>query len=170
MLVWLGCASMLAAEPPVAPVRVCDVLQDLTSYNQRVVAVIGRYSFRQTKRFLSEDLCEHKPGSATWPNVLRVSFDPKSGPKPLEHMEFDPHAVYQKLRAIQQHTSLARIRFGTPDYDRWAVVWGRVEPVKEFLAGAAPAKTSNAFEPAPAELIVVSDIVVMFIEPDPAIQ
>ena len=38
--------------------------------------------------------------------------------------------VHRKLAEMQHHTTLAKFRFGTPDYDRWAVVWGRIEPRK----------------------------------------
>ena len=173
LLAGLLCANgLLAAQAPITPVRVCNVLEDLAAYNHKVIAVIGRYSFRQTGRFLSEDVCSHKTGSPAlqWRSVLQVSFDEKSAPKPPEHMELDPHAVYRELRAIEQHTALAHIPFGTPDYDRWAVVWGRIEVAREFLSGAAPVKSSSTFAPAPAGLIAVSDTVVMFIEPDPSSQ
>jgi len=161
--------------PPVEPVRVCEVLQDMAAYNSKVVAVVGRYSFRQTGRFLSEESCEHKlaTGAFTWPNVLRISFDEKTGPKPPEHMEVDTRTVYQKLRLIEQHTALAKIRFGNPDYDRWAVVYGRIEPSKEFTASVPPAsdkRDSGSLEPAPGQLICRSDVVVMFIEEHPEDQ
>ena len=162
--------ALCAPQPQVEPVRVCEVLQDLTAYTGKVVAVVGRYSFRQTGRFLSEESCDRKlvTHNFTWPDVMRVTFDEKDGPKPPEHMEIDTRTVYRKLRQIEQHTALAKIRFGSPEYDRWAVVYGRVEPSSEFASSASPEKTDTAgFEPAPVRLVCRSDVVVMFFEAQP---
>jgi hypothetical protein len=50
----------------------------------------------------------------------------------------DATAVHHKIVEIARHTSLGKFRFGTPDYDRWAVIYGRVEPRKtEDKKGAA---------------------------------
>jgi hypothetical protein len=51
----------------------------------------------------------------------------------------DGVTLQRKLALIQQHTSLGKFRFGTPDYDRWAVVYGRVEARKAEAARQAPA-------------------------------
>ena len=44
-----------------------------------------------------------------------------------------------KLAEIERHTALAKFRFGSPGYDRWAVVYGRIETRKGEDARQAPA-------------------------------
>ncbi|MEO7144869.1 MAG: hypothetical protein ABI165_15330 [Bryobacteraceae bacterium] len=169
-LVLLSGYALCAPEHSMQPVRVCEVLQDLPAYNGKTVAVIGRYSFRPTGYFLSEQICDRKltTGAFVWPNVLRVSFDGKAAPKPPVPLEVDGGTIYRKLHAIERHTALAHIRFGTPDYDRWAVVYGRVETKKEFLAPTPPAHADPAkFDPAPARLVTASADVVIFVDAHP---
>ena len=40
---------------------------------------------------------------------------------------------------MQEHTKLHTFRFGTSDYDRWAVVYGRVVSRKGLAGQKAPA-------------------------------
>jgi hypothetical protein len=56
-----------------------------------------------------------------------LTDDSKSGPRPPEVFAVDGAALSRKLKAVQERTSLRTFRFGTPDYDRWAVVYGRIE-------------------------------------------
>ncbi|MGH9667337.1 MAG: hypothetical protein ACRD9L_23180 [Bryobacteraceae bacterium] len=85
-----------------------------------------------------------------------------------ERMEVDTRTVYRKLQQIERRTALAKIRFGSPEYDRWAVVYGRVEPSREFTSSPPPDKAdSSGFEPAPVRLVCRSDVVVMFFEAQP---
>ena len=53
-------AAAQGAGPRLQPVTVCEVLQDLAAYDGKVVAVIGRFSFRQNGRWLGELKCAHK--------------------------------------------------------------------------------------------------------------
>ena len=46
LLLLLVCPLIEAAEPALQPVTVCEVLQDLSAYDGKVVAVVGRFSFR----------------------------------------------------------------------------------------------------------------------------
>lgn len=128
------------------PIRVCDVSQSPSAYEDKVVALVGRYSFRQSGRSLSEERCGQAPGT-----IIRIEFDKKLAPATPDHLEFDAAPVQKLLRAIQQQTALAKFRFGTPDYDRWAVVYGRLETNKP--AGRDPV----------LRLICVGDSEVMFI-------
>lgn len=125
------------------PERACQVLDDLTGHEGKVVAVVGRYSFRSSGRSVGEEKCAHGPGT------IRVVFDRKNAPKIPEHLEIDAVEVKKLLQAIQQQTALGKFRFGSPDYDRWAVVYGRVEP------GKSPTE--------PAQLVCAGDTEVMFI-------
>lgn len=129
-------AALLTAEP----IRVCDVLQNPTAFEGKTVALVGRYSFRQTERSLREEKCGASPGGA-----IRIEFDKKVAPATPDRLDFDGVVVQRLLKAVQQQTALAKFKFGTPDYDRWAVVYGRFETTKSL------------------RLVCVGDSVVMFI-------
>ena len=127
--------SFPAPESPLQPQRVCEVLHDLLANEGKVLAVVGKFSFREAGRSLSEEKC-----------VLRIVFDSKSGPKAPTRLEIDAATVYKKLKLIKQHSSLGKPRFGSSDYDRWAVVYGRVETQK-----------------APARIVCPGEAVVVFL-------
>jgi hypothetical protein len=151
-------AALAQEASTVPPVRVCGILQDLASYTDKVVAVVGRYSYRHEGRFLSEENC----GSGG--SILPVSFDRKLAPKTPEHLEIEAGLVTKLLKAIQQSTALTKFRFGTPDYDRWAVVYGRVETATQLRTVVLnTGGHGNALEAGHAELICAGDSVVMFI-------
>jgi hypothetical protein len=118
----LACASF-AADPPVVPVTVCEVLRDLSSNQGKDLAVLGRYSFRSSGMWVAEQACLPAiTGAATLPLV-----EDKDAPKLPESYTLDAVALHRKLVDVQHRTSLGKFRFGTPDYDRWAVIYGRVE-------------------------------------------
>jgi hypothetical protein len=130
--------TALAADNALVPVTVCEVLKDLPAQDGKVVAVLGRFSFRRDGRTINEETCDPKPssGEPAPPNFIRLIDDSKSGPKPPEVFALDGPAVSRKLKAVQEHTSLGNFRFGTADYDRWAVVYGRIEADKSKTGGA----------------------------------
>jgi hypothetical protein len=73
------------------------------------------------------------------PATLWLVEDTKEAPKLPESYEIDGGALHHKLAEIERRTSLGKFRFGTPDYDRWAVIYGRVETRKGDDAKRAPA-------------------------------
>ena len=136
----LLCGFALAADPPLVPVGVCEVLRDLPSYEGKGVAVVGRYSFRESGRWMSEQACDAgSPGPGGTPPLLWLVEDSNDGPKPPGDFELDAAALNRKFAGIRQRTSLGKFRFGAPDYDRWAVIYGRVESRKAEAAKQAPA-------------------------------
>jgi hypothetical protein len=145
----LACAPALPADPPLEPVSVCDVVRDLPAMEGKSVAVLGRYSFRDSGTSLGEQSCQ--PAVAV-PAQLRLREDSKDGPKPPGSLEIDATGLRQKLADLRKRTSLGKFRFGSSDYDRWAVVYGRVEAAK-----SADGKT------APASLVFRGDGVVIFL-------
>src|ERR1035437_1074044 len=132
----LLCAFALAADPPLVPLSVCEVLHDLPSYEGKSVAVVGRYSFRESGRWMGEQACD--AGSPA-PPLLWLLGGSRDGPKPPGDFELDAMALNRKFALMRQHTSLGKFRFGTPDYDRWAVIYGRVESRKAEAARQASA-------------------------------
>jgi hypothetical protein len=161
-MVCLPSAGLHAAEAPLPVIRVCEILRDLSSYQGKTAAVVGRFSYREEGRFLSEKACESTKGEghADSPAIL-VLYDSKSAPKPPDDLYFDRRLVYKELELIRRQTSLASFRFGSQDYDRWAVVYGRIERNKD----AAPRSKSSGseFEPIPARIICISGDVVVFL-------
>jgi hypothetical protein len=157
LFVWVH-SSIAQDSNGVQPVRVCTVLQDPDAYAGKVVAVVGRFSFRRDGRFLSEESC------GTAGNSLPVAFDQKLAPKTPEHLEIEASLVTKLLKQIQQTTALAKFRFGTPDYDRWAVVYGRVEPGKQPRTVVLNTESvPTPLESKHIDLVCAGDSVVMFI-------
>ena len=112
------------AAAPITPLTVCEVLRDLPAQAGKNVAVLGRYSFREKGgSWVSEDVCEPAAGA---PPQLPMAVD-HTGPRLPDDYQLDGPALHRKWAEIERHTTLAKFRFGTPDFDRWAVVWGRVE-------------------------------------------
>jgi hypothetical protein len=89
----LGAVTRADAPVPVEPVRVCEVLAGLDAWRGKTAAVIGRYSFRESGRFMSEEACESRltTGSFAWP-VDELTADPAGGPKP-DRWDVDPVAT-----------------------------------------------------------------------------
>jgi hypothetical protein len=56
--------------------------------------------------------------------------DSKGAPKPPDNFQLDGVVLKQKFDELRRRTPLGKFRFGTPDYDRWAVIYGRVEASK----------------------------------------
>jgi hypothetical protein len=119
----LACVAIAADPPPVAPVTVCEVLRDLAAHEGKEVAVLGRYSFRTSETWVGEQSCE--PAIPVSPKLPLV--EDKDAPKLPETYTLDAVALHKKLVDMQHRTSLGKFRFGTSDYDRWAVIYGRVE-------------------------------------------
>jgi len=132
-----ACTVTMGADPPATPLGVCEVLRDLPAAEGKDLAVVGRYSFRADGRWMSEQSCVD--AAAATPPELWLVEDSKDAPKLPEHFEIDGVVLHKKLAEIERHTSLGKFRFGTPDYDRWALVYGRVEARKGDSAKKAPA-------------------------------
>ena len=122
-------AAADAASGAPDPVTVCELLSHADTLAGKPVLVVGRYSFREYGRFLSEKDC-----------VLRVVLDAKNGPLPPNSLSVDAAAATRKLAIVRQSTALGSFRFGSSDYDRWALIYGRVE------SGPSPRKHSTARE------------------------
>jgi hypothetical protein len=134
------------------PLGVCEVLRDLPALEGKSVAVVGRYSFRGSGRWVGEESCTP---SVTVPLQLWVVEDLKSGPKPPENFELDAVALNRKFTELRRRTPLGKFRFGTPDYDRWAVIYGRVE-----------ARKGEDTKKAPANLVIRGDGVIIVLTPE----
>ena len=128
LLLGLCVLAMPAADGPIEPLTVCEVLKDAGANEGKVLAVLGRFSSRRDGRTLNEESCGDKA------NSVRLREDVNLGPKPPKVFELDGAAVTKKLKQVQEHTTLHTFKFGSSDYDRWAVVYGRLEMEKN--AGA----------------------------------
>jgi len=149
LLLLVSCTATFPVEAPLVPMSVCEILRDLPALEGKPVAALGRYSFRSTGRWLDEQSCE--PAIAA-PPELWLTEDHKDGPKPPESFDLDGAALQRKFADLRKRTTLGKFRFGTPDYDRWAIVYGRVE-----------ARKGDASKKAPADLVFRGDGVVVFL-------
>src|SRR5271169_4214512 len=145
-------AFATAADPPIPPVTVCEIMADLPAHDGKDVAVLGRYSFRRDGRWIGEESCDP---ATTVPPMLWLTEDSTDGPKPPANFEFDAALLNKKFAALTRHTALGKFRFGNPEYDRWAVVYGRVVSRVSHKADA-PQKAA-------AELIFRGNGVVVFL-------
>jgi hypothetical protein len=148
----LGSAATFSADPPILPLGVCEVLHDLPALEGKNVAVIGRYSFRENGRWVAEPSCAPP---VTVPPQLWLVEDLKGGPKPPGNFELDGVALNRKFVELQRRAPLGKFRFGTPDYDRWAVIYGRVE-----------ARKGEDSKRAAANLIIRGDGVIIVLTPE----
>jgi hypothetical protein len=142
---------------PLKPITVCEVIENLKEYDGHAVAVLGRFSFRTDGRWISEDECYTAAGSEhqTQPATLWLSYAPQTAPRITGGYQLDGALIAEKLQLIKKHTSLKQFRFGTPDYDRWAVVYGEIRVDNKPV--------SRARRDAPAELFFAGDGYVMFL-------
>ncbi len=92
-----------------------------------MIALLGRYSFRETGphkgRWLDQEGCQERGARA----MVLLTLDAQSAPKPPDQVTIDEPALERKMSEIRKQTSLGKFRFGSADYDRWAVVIGRMD-------------------------------------------
>lgn len=115
------------------------------------MAVFGRYSFRPSGQWIGEQACASPVEAAP---QLWVLEDPK-GPRPPSDFEIDAAVVRHKFADISKRTTLAKFRFGAPDYDRWAIIYGRVEQRK-----------GDDVKKAKANLLIRGSGVIVFVTPE----
>lgn len=135
----MGCALALAAfaaasdpSPVIAPLTVCEVLADLPAHDGKSLAVLGRYSFRKDGRWIGEESCGSGPG-------MLILYEDATAPRPPGSLELDAPVLNKKFAELVKRTSLGKFRFGQPEYDRWAVVYGKIAIRKGEDAKKAPA-------------------------------
>jgi hypothetical protein len=162
----IAAACIRAADVPLTPATVCEVLADLPSFEGKAVAVVGRLSFRSEGSWLGEDTCgrdQGKPGSNP-SSILWLSLEEKSAPRFTERLEIDGSIAKTKLDAVKKHTRLGKFEFGTPEYDRWVVVYGRVRTREAPRPGNRKPPTNR--EKAPADLLYAGGTYIISI-PEP---
>jgi hypothetical protein len=147
-----ACAAGQCAEDTVVPLTVCEVVANLPAQEGKVVAVIGRYSFRSIGRWMGEQAC---PSAGPAPELWMVE-DAKDGPRPPEHLNLDSAALKSKFAIVQRRSTLVNFRFGTADYDRWAVVYGRVEKRTAGMADGGRKPSANLVFRGSSVIIVIT--------------
>jgi len=137
-----------AAAGSLEPVTVCELFEHKDALAGKPVLVVGRYSFREYGRFLSEKDC-----------VLRVLLDARNGPLPPDGFSVDSAAMSRKLAVVRRSTTLGSFRFGSSDYDRWALIYGRLE------TASAPQKhpTAREFDEDARQVLCHSETFVIFL-------
>ncbi len=120
----------MGAEVKVRTATVCEVLSNPKSFDGLEIAIVGRYSSRETGRLLGEDDCSYAGRPAVTPvkpAVVALRLDRAGAPHLAAAFSVEAPSLDAKIRLVHAHTQLGEFPFGTPDYDRWAVVYGRFE-------------------------------------------
>ena len=159
-LALLAAAWAVAADPPITPVTVCEIVADLPAHEGKEVAVLGRYSFRRDGRWIGEDNCD--PARSVAP-MLWLTEDSAAAPKPPGNFALDSASLTRKFVDLLRHTTLGKFRFGTPEYDRWAVVYGRIAVRKDDARKDDGVRKDDAARKAPADLLFRGNGVVIFL-------
>lgn len=120
----------------VIPVRVSEAVRELDKLSGKMVAIIGRFSFRETGRYLSERPCEGGQGGDE--RVIRVTFETAARSASITRVEFDGGAVRRELATVKRCNTLKKIRYGSTEYERWAMVYGRLEQPRKSEEAAPP--------------------------------
>ena len=123
----LGIAALRPADRDILPISVCDLMRELPSRDGQTVALVGRYSYRSNGRWVAQQGCPVPPGDPAPPPALWVVENPGEAPKAPDVFEFVATELDKKLAEVQAHTALGKFRFGVPDFDRWALIYGKVE-------------------------------------------
>ena len=148
------CIGSLAwAQDQVRTATVCEVLASQKTFEGQPVAIVGRYSLRETGRLLGEDDCSYAgPATATAvkPAVVTLRLDRSGAPHLAAAFAVEAPKLDEKVRLVHAHSRLENFPFGTPDYDRWAVVYGKFE--------------IQAIQPARAVLHYAGDSYVVFLK------
>jgi hypothetical protein len=121
---------LLAAQDQVRTATVCEVLAKQKTFEGQPIAVVGRYSLRKSGRLLGEDDCSYAgplEPAAVKPAVLALRLDRAGAPHLAAAFSVEAPKLDEKIRLVQAHSRLGNFPFGTPDYDRWAVVYGKFE-------------------------------------------
>ena len=158
----LAGAAACADAPPIEPVRICEVLEDSTAFGGKAALVVGRYSFRERGVFLGEDC---RQGASAQPAAFELVYDSKTGPATPAQLAIDSTALRRKLAVVKQATSLGKFKFGSQEYDRWAVAYGRIEIGAAAPPGPSPHSREGEFR-VPGRLVCRgSGLVVFLAEP-----
>jgi hypothetical protein len=107
--------------------------------------LLGRLSSRESGRFLGEEKC----ADGGKPALLELHSDRQAGPLPDGSIDVDTAAVERSITEMKKSTPLHTFPFGSGDFDRWAIVYGRVASVP------AP--------PKPGRLVLRSDSLIIFV-------
>jgi hypothetical protein len=132
--VWLVQTSGSKSQPEL--VTICEVLGNRSSYNGKVVALIGRWSATDEGFWLTDE-CDRqiKTGDYVWSNIIFLSYDPSAPSIFLQPNKSDKVAMSKRLVELKARSKLS------DDKVEWAVVYGRVE-TKEELSTVVGDKTS----------------------------
>src|ERR1035437_1955860 len=87
--VWLAlllAAFAIAADPPIPPLTVCEVLADLPAHEGQDLAALGRFPSPPAGRWIGEQSCDPAPPA---PPLLWMIEAPYDGPKPPADLAFD---------------------------------------------------------------------------------
>ena len=110
----------------------CDIINNRSFYNGKVVAVIGRWSPTDEEFWLVDDCAkEIKTGDYVWDNMVSLEYDPSSPTAFPDKMKLDKIVVKKKIAEMKSRMK------PTKDKIQWAVAYGRVETQEELQTAYA---------------------------------
>lgn len=156
LIVWMP--AFVRAQPvSVEPITVCEAVKNLQKLAGKPFGIVGRLSFRSEGKWLSQDDCKGAPGNGE--ARITLLYDTAEAPRVKTGWEVRGSAMSEKLTLLRKATKLALFPFGTPDYDRWAVVYGSLR----FREGTASGDAAAA-KKAEADLLYAGDGYVLIIK------
>lgn len=157
----IGTLGISTASAKLRPVTVCEVLEHLDFYNDKMIAVVGRFSSNAFDgAWLSEGVCDAKvrPRDSNWPYAIFIGcFNGKEPPR-VHVLQVDRDALQAKLSKLRRTTSLGYYHplilpkpglegnateetqaAGKQVKEHWAVIYGRVSSAPAGGFGAVRA-------------------------------
>src|SRR5277367_1223628 len=123
----LICATVLAGQSAPQIVTICDILSAPQNFDHKAVVVVGRLSKRASEQWIGQKSCatgETQPQNAS---QFVIQFNHEDAPLPPEDFALDSNAVSAKFKTLSHGTVLHDFPFGSGSYDRWGMVFGRVD-------------------------------------------
>ena len=106
----------------ITPYTVCEALSNLSLYNGKMIALVGRISMSNEGQWLGEECASHlTTGDYAWPNLVWLEHDPSSETAQQADFTIDEGALRAKFESVLRSTKLRN------QHDHWALVYGRLE-------------------------------------------
>lgn len=121
LLLLLCMATSALSQDVISTVTACEAVRGLPDLEGKPLAIAGRYSMRNGAHWISQECGAGKSVK------LRLLLDAQEAPHLPQNAALNERAAQEKLRQVHRSTSLEKFRFGSPDYDRWAVVFGSLQ-------------------------------------------
>lgn len=134
-------AQKTTTEKPIEIVTVCEVINNRSFYNGKVLAVVGSYYGGYHGRWLSDECTNQiRTGNHVWDNSIWMEYDSSSKTSFPNGVKFDDSIVKKKIAEMKQRLK------PSDEKVQWAIVFGQIETKEELEIGyALDGKSINPF-------------------------